>query len=150
MENITIQQIDAASPLYTEVWELREEILRKPLGLSLKNEDLSRDNHNAIFIAQADDRVIGCVFLEPLSGGSIQLRAMAVYVHWQGKGIGKLLVQHAESYAWSQGYMRIELHARKVALGFYDSMGYTSYGPEFTEVGIPHYMMEKKSPVTTS
>lgn len=36
------------------------------------------------------------------------------------------------------------LHARDVAKGFYRSMQYRVVGDEFTEVGIPHYHMEKE------
>ncbi len=93
MDNISISRISTADPIFQQVWDLREEILRKPLGLSLKNEDLSRDITNHIFIALHEGRVIGCVFLKPLEHNEGQLRAMAVYNEWQGKGVGRLLVQ---------------------------------------------------------
>jgi GNAT superfamily N-acetyltransferase len=140
-----IRHIVHTAPEYaTGVWQLREDVLRIPLGLSLRNEDLSRDRINEIFIAQVEDRVIGCVFLQPMDAGSIQLRAMAVYPEWQGRGVGAMLVTAAEEWAQSAGYRRIELHARKVAMGFYLAIGYHSFGDQFTEVGIPHFMMEKK------
>ncbi len=142
--DIEINHINYGAPEYaTEVWQLREDVLRIPLGLSLKNEDLSRDRINEIFIAKSGGKVIGCVFLQPLTTGSIQLRAMAVAAHWQGKGVGHKLVVAAEDYSRAAGYSRIELHARKAAMGFYLSMGYLSFGDEFREVGIPHFMMEK-------
>ena len=146
MHGITISRINNTHPIFQQVWDLREEILRKPLGLSLKNEDLSRDNTNEIFIAIHEGKVIGTVFLKPLDNNEVQLRAMAVYNEWQGKGIGSMLVQALEEYAWQQGKDKIILHSRKVALGFYKSLGYMQYGEEFTEVGIPHYMMEKSRP----
>jgi predicted GNAT family N-acyltransferase len=143
MSNIVISQISVSSPKYQEVWDLREEILRKPLGLSLKNEDLSRDKINKIFISEYEGRVIGCVFMQPLDTDEIQLRAMAVYNEWQGKGIGRQLVLAGEAYSAQNGFKKVILHARKVALGFYRSLGYAVTGDEFTEVGIPHFMMEK-------
>ena len=143
MPDITISRINNSHPSFQQVWDLREEVLRKPLGLSLKNEDLSRDNNNKIFIALHNDRVIGCVFLQPLQHNEVQLRAMAVYNEWQGKGIGRMLVEALEQFALQQGSSKIVLHARKVALEFYKALGYTQCGDEFTEVGIPHYMMEK-------
>ena len=146
MQGITISRINNSHPIFQQVWDLREEILRKPLGLSLKNEDLSRDNTNEIFIAIYEGKVIGCVFLQPLEHNEVQLRAMAVYNEWQGKRVGRMLVQALEAYAWEHGVDKIVLHSRKVALGFYKSLGYQQYGDEFTEVGIPHYMMEKKRP----
>ncbi len=143
MKDITISRINTTHPIFQQVWDLREEILRKPLGLSLRNEDLSRDSTNEVFIALHEGKVIGTVFLKPLENNEVQLRAMAVYNEWQGKGVGRLLVKALEEYARQQGSSKIILHSRKVALDFYKSLGYTQYGEEFTEVTIPHYMMEK-------
>jgi predicted GNAT family N-acyltransferase len=36
------------------------------------------------------------------------------------------------------------MHARKIATGFYEKMGYVKVGHEFQEITIPHYLMEKK------
>ena len=141
---ITITHIKWTDTEYKQVWQLREEVLRIPLGLSLKNENLSRDEFNAIFIAKNNETVIGCVFMQPVNNNEIQLRAMAVYPDWQGKGIGRMLVIDAERFAQKTGYKKIILHARKVALGFYLSMGYVVVGEQFLEVGIPHFMMEKE------
>jgi len=143
MNNITISQINSKAPQYEQVLALREEILRKPLGLSLKNEDLSRDHINTIFIAEHHDKVIACLLLHHIDKDEVQLRAMAVYNEWQGKGIGRMLVLAAEKFCAQSGYRKMVLHGRKVATGFYERLGYTITGNEFTEVGIPHFMMEK-------
>jgi predicted N-acetyltransferase YhbS len=142
--DIIISQINSSSPQFQQVWDLREEVLRKPLGRSLKDDDLSRDYVDAIFVAEYDGRVIGCVFMHHLDAEQLQLRAMAVYNEWQGKGVGRMLVQAGEQFAKEKNYSKILLHARKVALGFYAGMGYSITSDEFIEVGIPHYMMEKE------
>jgi predicted GNAT family N-acyltransferase len=144
MNDIIVSAITATSPQYQQVFDLRDEILRKPLGLSLKNDDLRRDYVDTIFIAGHKDKVIGCVLMHHLNIDEAQLRAMAVYEEWQGKGVGRLLVKALEAYTWQQEYSKIILHARKVAIGFYTALGYTVTGKEFTEVGIPHFMMEKE------
>ena len=82
--------------------------------------------------------------MEPKDTETVQLRAMAVYNEWQGKGVGRLLVQALEDNACQAGYNKIILHARKVVLGFYKSMHYRQVGDEFVEVGIPHFHMEKE------
>jgi hypothetical protein len=140
---LNISHITSSSPEYREVWELREAVLRKPLGLSLVNEDLSRDHQDTIFIAKHQDQVVGCLLLHRLDAGQVQLRAMAVAHHCQGQGVGRNLVQAAEVFCKQQGFAKIVLHARKVAMGFYVALGYSAYGDEYIEVGIPHYMMEK-------
>ena len=140
----TVRHINWLAPEYsTSVWQLREDVLRIPLGLSLRNEDLSRDKTNEIFIAEFQGKVIGCVFMEPKSPVQIQLRAMAIAHDWQGKNVGRALVSAAEAFSRSAGYRQISLHARKVAMGFYTALGYLTFGDEFREVGIPHFMMEK-------
>jgi N-acetylglutamate synthase-like GNAT family acetyltransferase len=143
MDAITIQIISADSPLYQQVWQVREDVLRRPLGRSLKNEDLSMDAQDVIFTAIQNSKVVGCVILHTIDLHQMKLRAMAVYPQWQGKSIGRLLVQHAERYVKEQDYKKIVLHARKVAAIFYSKLGYSIASDEFTEVGLPHVLMGK-------
>lgn len=144
MEDIVVRRIDINDAIYQQVYDLREAMLRQPIGLSLKNEDLSADASNTIFIAENNGKVIGCVMLYPIADDEkIKLRQMAVYDDWQGRGIGKKLVEAAELYAKEIGYSSIILHARTLAEGFYKNLGYYTTSSEFTEVGIPHIVMEK-------
>ena len=143
MDSLTVSYINSTSPKYQQVWELREEVLRKPLGMSLKNEDLSNDHKDIIFIAEQDGRVLACLMLHQIAEDVYKLRQMAVAKELQGKGIGRILVTAAEIFAAQNGYKKIVLHAREVATGFYSSLGYKQVGDEFSEVGIPHYAMEK-------
>jgi len=50
----------------------------------------------------------------------------------------------AENIARDRGYKTLSMHARKNATGFYEKMGYKVASDEFTEVTIPHYVMEKE------
>lgn len=143
MNNITISRIDTNAPEYPQVFDLRDEILRKPLGMSLKNDDLSRDYIDTIFIAKQEDKVVGCLMLHHKDAQHLQLRQMAVANDMQGAGVGRQIVHAAEKFAAENGYGTMILHARKVAVGFYDRLGYAVTSDEFTEVGIPHYIMEK-------
>lgn len=143
MDNLTISYINSTSPKYLQVWDLREEVLRKPLGMSLKNEDLSNDHKDVIFIAEQNGFVVACLMLHQVAADVYKLRQMAVTKELQGKGIGKILVTAAEIFAAQNGYKKIVLHAREVATGFYHSLGYWQVGEEFSEVGIPHFAMEK-------
>jgi predicted GNAT family N-acyltransferase len=135
--------VDPHSALYQQVFHLREEVLRKPLGMSLHNEDLSRDYTDTIMAGLLDGQVVACLMLHPKNSETVQLRQMAVYDHLQGRGLGRALVAAAEKLAAEKGYKKMILHARQVALGFYKSMDYVVVGDEFAEVGIPHYAMEK-------
>ena len=144
MEHIHISRIETTAPDYAQVFALRDELLRKPLGMSLKNDDLSRDYVDTIFMAKHGETVIGCVMLHHKDETHLQLRQMAVHNDWQGKGVGRLIVLEAEQYAREEGYKIMVLHARKTAIGFYERLGYKVTSDEFMEVGIPHYIMEKE------
>jgi predicted GNAT family N-acyltransferase len=143
MDPIHIQNINAQHPLFTQVFDLREKVLRKPLGISLHNEDTSADEKDVIWIAIKNHHVIACLMLKDQGKGVLKLRQMAVDADLQGKGIGRLLIQKAEKEAQNLGFSKIELHARQYAQGFYERLGYTVSGQIFEEVGLPHVFMDK-------
>lgn len=143
MEGITIQQVQVGTPEYQQVYDLREAILRKPIGLSLANEDLSKDKEDIIFSASEGGNIIGCLMLTHKDADTIKFRQMAVAEEMQGKKIGNLLMEAAEELSRNKGYKKVSLHARETAAGFYSKLGYAITSGLFTEVGIPHYVMEK-------
>lgn len=122
---------------------LRNEILRKPLGLCFNDEELEREKDDILMGAFEDDRLLGCCLLTPMDAGTVRLRQMAVPNNMQGKGIGRALMIFAENVARDLGYKKLCMHARKTATGFYNKLGYSVTGEEFLEVTIPHYTMEK-------
>lgn len=142
--NIHIQQVAVDTPAYSQVYDLREEILRKPLGLSLANEDLSGEKDEIILAAFSGNEVVGCLIIHKKDKETVKLRQMAVAAGQQGTGLGRLLMDAAENWVRQNGYSRIELHARKVAAGFYEKLGYQYKGDEFMEVLIPHFLMTKE------
>lgn len=141
---ISFKAISTSDPEYKEVFELREEVLRVPIGLSLYDEDLSDEVNDYIIIAKEDQKVLACLILTPIDEETIQLRQMAVQNDLQGQGFGKAIVRYAEQFAWEHNFDAIILHARMVAKGFYEKMNYEQVGDEFTEVGIPHVVMVKE------
>lgn len=142
-----IREITTDDPVYPQVWELRDAVLRRPLGQSLHNDDTSRDHLERLFVAEENSgRVIACVMLRPLPGAAFKLRQMAVAPEAQGTGVGRALVQVAEESVFGEGATRIEMNARAVVLPFYEKLGYTIEGDGFIEVGIPHFFMQKKRP----
>lgn len=143
MEGIDIKQITSTGPSYQELLQLRNKMLRAPLGMNLFEEDLSRDTEDKIVTAYSGDKMIGCVMLKHLNEKEVKLRAMAVDDSFQGKGIGRLLVEHAENTARENGYETIVLNARVTAKEFYSKLGYDAVSDEFIEVTIPHIAMQK-------
>ena len=142
--SLEIKLITQTGPAYTDMLHLRKEVLRQPLGLSLWVVDLSKDNGDLLFVAVQDDKMAGCVILKMLNNEVMKLRAMAVLPQLQGAGIGRMLVQEAETTAIKMGYRYIEMYARVVAIPFYEKLGYNVTSDEFIEVTVPHRKMKKE------
>lgn len=135
--------IDHNSKEYKQMVDLRKQILRRPLGLDFSDEELEREKDDLLIAAYEDDEMLGCCILTQINPTTVRLRQMAVKAGLQGKGIGRVLMQFAENIARDRGYKKVCMHSRKTAAGFYERLGYTIDGEEFTEVTIPHYNMEK-------
>ena len=46
-----------------------------------------------------------------------------------------------ERFRQVPGVTKVKLGAQTHALGFYERLGFTAYGPEFDDAGIPHREM---------
>ncbi|HWR33583.1 MAG TPA: GNAT family N-acetyltransferase [Chitinophagaceae bacterium] len=141
---MALQIIDHGSNEYWQMVKLRDDILRKPLGLGFTQQELEIEKENMLIGAFEDEQMLGCCMLVEKNQDIIRLRQMAVLNDLQGKGIGRALMSFAENLARDRGYKILSMHARKNAVGFYEKMGYKVASEEFTEVTIPHYVMEKK------
>jgi len=140
---MALKIIDHGSKEYQQMVQMRMDILRKPLGLSFTEEELEKEKDEVLIGAFEDDRILGCCMLIRQPDNAVRLRQMAVMNNVQGKGIGRALMNFAENLARDMGYKKLLMHARKTASGFYEKQGYRIIGEEFTEVTIPHYVMEK-------
>ncbi len=145
--NIEIKQIAFGGEEYKKEVELRYKILRQPLGLNYTQEQLDAEKDEFHFTAFDGEKLIGCLLMKAIDNEEIKMRQVAVDEDYQGKGVGKALVLFSEKFASKNGFKLITLHARKTAVPFYERLGYNIIGDEFVEVTLPHYKMEKQSPL---
>ena len=136
--------IEHGSGEYEETVALRDEVLRKPLGLSYDPAGLAGEKDSFHLALREGAELVACLVLKPLDERCIKMRQLAVRESSQAKGFGRELVNYAHSFARERGYAEIVLHARETALGFYEKLGYQVEGNPFTEVGLPHLDMRKK------
>ncbi len=141
---MALKFIDYETKEYKQMVDLRLLILRAPLGLTFTREDLEREKDDILLGCFDEEELEGCCLLTEVEPGTVKLRQMAVLDGLQGKGIGRALMNFAESVARDAGYKKLTMHARKSALGFYEKLGYSVCSDEFIEVTVPHYIMEKK------
>lgn len=139
-----IRQIEYNSPQYDQMIKLRDEILKRPLGLSFSRKQLEEESKDLFIGAFEDDEMIGCCVLTPIDAFTIRLRQMAVQNNLQHKGIGRTILAFAENISRDKGFKTLTMHARKTVTSFYKKQGYKIIGDEFTEVSLPHFIMTKE------
>jgi predicted N-acetyltransferase YhbS len=137
------------SPQNETEWQayyaLRYEVLRAPWGQAKGSEqtpDEALHQHFAFF--NDGSQIIGVGRLDQIDAHKAQIRFMAVDAAQQNKGIGKCLIHYMETEAKQKGNQQIILHAREVALPFYQKLGYHLDNPSHLLFGeIQHFLMHK-------
>jgi predicted GNAT family N-acyltransferase len=143
-DKIYFNVIDYGSDEYKKSVALREEILRKPLGLFFTQEELSLEKEHIHIAGFLGQELCATAVLVP-DDKDLKMQRVVTKVHLQGKGIGSALLRFCESYAKKQGYASIYCHARGAAIPFYLKNQYILEGEPFDEEGIPHHKMRKEN-----
>lgn len=128
---------------YRETVELRRVVLRLPLGLDFSAEELQGETQQHHLHASLAGELVGCLVLLQERECMARVRQVAVSPNWQGHGFGRELMLESERRARELGFDAITLCARANVIPFYESLGYTTHGDEFEEVGLPHRLMTK-------
>ena len=84
--NIILRIVEYDSPKYFEATTLREDILRKPLGLGFKKEELEQDKNHIHIIATINEKIIGTCALAPLNNKTLKMQRVAIKEDFQNKG----------------------------------------------------------------
>ncbi|MCW5755044.1 MAG: GNAT family N-acetyltransferase [Phycisphaeraceae bacterium] len=153
---VRIRNITRADPLYVQECALREKVLLRDVGLTIESfQNLfpgveERFEHFvAVFDHPSGERVIGCALLLPHfpESGVGKLMQMVVDPQRQNEGIGRKLVVAVESRAFGElGLREIFCHARDVAYGFYERLGWEYDSDVFMEADSPHRRMVIRNP----
>jgi predicted GNAT family N-acyltransferase len=124
------------------------------LGLALRREVFVHEQHvppeeefdafdlTATHLVALDDGdVVGClriIFLdEHAKFGRVVVAASA-----RGKGIASAMMKFAMDVARERGETRFYLTAQTDKLALYEKLGFTAYGEEFQDGGMPHLAMK--------
>jgi predicted GNAT family N-acyltransferase len=141
----TVKQATTDSQL-NSILQLRYTILRAPWSQPIETatDDLEQSSIN-VFIEDASGEVIACGRLQENENKVGQIRFMAVHEAYQGKGLGRLIVDFLEDKGRGLNLKTIELQARENAVDFYERSGYAIKQKSFLLWGqIQHYLMEKQ------
>lgn len=139
---LSCRKIEFDSPVHAVMVDLRERVLRRPLGMQITQEEIARDADNFLLGCYDGEILVGCLILQREEGGWVRLRQVAVDEVRQGQGIGRFMLREAQNIAREWGTEKIYCHARENARRFYERGGWAVVGDTFSEVGIPHCRME--------
>lgn len=143
--SIEFREFPFGSDEYHKEKELRDAVLRQPIGLRLSEADCQGEplqRHFGLF--DSHQTLLACALAVPLDSSQVKIRQMAVRREFQGQGLGRRLFQSLEPLLAGEGFTVLTLHARMSALGFYEALGFAKVGGEFLEVGLPHLKMRKE------
>ncbi len=133
-----------AGDLYERELELRYRVLRLPLGMARSTVVFPFEDQSLHLVACAGSEVVGCVLFHPDGRCGGRLFQMAVDPLHQRTGLGRQLVVELESIVVARGVREVTLHARADAIGFYERLGYATFGEPYVEVGLPHRHMRRQ------
>ena len=139
-----LREIEFGSQQYRSACQLREAVLRLPLGLALAEDDLRGEAEQLHFGLFSEGELVACVIAVPLSADEARIRQTAVAPQFQRQGLASAMMRELEVILCARGFTSLSLHARTSAAGFYEKLGYGVVGEEFVEVTIPHRKMVKK------
>lgn len=143
MTALEIKPIAHGSADYQTELEIRQDVLRKPLGRHIRDDDLSGEERYYHLGAYLAGTLVGVLYIKPLDGQTAQIKQVAVLEERRKDGVGGKLMQAAEEYAKQQGFQKLVLEARADAAGFYLKQGYAKTGEQRIIFRIPHFRMEK-------
>ena len=88
---------------------------------------LERASWTHFYVVEEEGRIIGCGAIGPYWGKEDESSLFSIFVHpdYQGKGVGRAIVEALEKDEFALRARRIEIPASITGLPFYQKMGYS-------------------------
>ncbi len=122
---------------------LRRAVFMGEQGVTEADEIDGEDDHCTHIIAKLNDVPIGTARFQ-IKDGSVKIQRVCVSREYRGKNYGADLIRFVVDHvAQTKLASRLFLGAQTYALPFYEKLGFTAYGTEYMDAGIPHRDMER-------
>lgn len=140
MSEPVILVVPVYSLLCNAAFALRREVFVWEQKVPEEEEHDTYDMTATHFVALAEGEVVGTLRLIDLPEHT-KIGRVAVRQAFRGRGIARKLIGKAMDHARQKGQARFYLTAQSDKLGFYESLGFVAFGPEFMDGGMPHRAM---------
>ena len=120
---------------------LRRTVFIEEQGVSEGDEVDDKDDDAIHLLATLNGTPVGSARLLVI-GEVGKIGRVCVLKSARGTGLGAQLMRAAvDRFRSVPGVKKVKLGAQTHALGFYERLGFTVFGPEFDDAGIPHREM---------
>ncbi|KEO53226.1 GNAT family N-acetyltransferase [Thioclava indica] len=133
-----IEPVDDISPCHA----LRRAVFIEEQGISEPEEWDDLDSGAIHLLAYEGQTPLGTARLI-IAGTTGKIGRLCVAKSARGTGLGAALVTEACLRLKARGCSRAYLSAQTYAIPFYERLGFTAYGEDYDDAGIPHRDMEK-------
>jgi predicted GNAT family N-acyltransferase len=125
-----------------DAFQIREEVFIKEQSVPVSEEidDIDKKATHIVIYRKENPIGTGRIFC---SEGKWYIGRIAVIKDMRGKGIGNLIMEKLLSFAKKSGAKRVYLHSQTYIMDFYRKLGFSEWGEEFLDAGIPHMEMYK-------
>lgn len=138
-----IIQIRHDSEHYKQSVQLRNQVLRIPIGLLLSTQDMFGEKDQLMY-GYFENGIILSTVQFILKDKKAKLRQFATHIKHRNRGLGNKLYHYCESELLKLNFNEIYCHCRLEAVPFYIKNGFKITSEEFIEVGIVHVKMTKQ------
>ena len=129
---------------WADYYDLRYRILRQPWNQARGSERNEGDETGVHFALYEQNELKAIARLDINLSGEGQVRFMAVEANCQRKGYGRMVMLAIEKQCVVEGVKQMILHAREIAIPFYQSLNYQVVEKSHNLFGeIQHYLMSK-------
>jgi len=105
-------------------------------------EELDGTDSACIHLVAYDDETPVSTGRIMITNGDFVIGRVATIQSHRGRGIATGVMQALINSCVTMGGQRQVLHAQTHARSFYEKLGFTAFGEEFLDAGIPHIAME--------
>ena len=122
-----------------------EELMDQLIAIETPEHVLERASWTHFYVAEKDGAIIGCGAIGPYWGKEDESSLFTIFVNpeYQGKGVGRLIVETLEKDEYFTRAKRIEIPASITGIPFYLKMGY-DYKNGITEPDEEHLIRLEK------
>lgn len=140
MSSLTIIIVPPFSSLCNAAFALRREVFVWEQKVPAEEENDADDLTATHFVAIVGGEVVGTLRLLDRPEHT-KIGRVAVRYALRGQGVAKAMILAAMDHSKAAGRERFYLTAQSDKLGFYEKLGFSAFGPEFMDGGMPHRAM---------